>query len=97
MILDGAGAAYSVAVAGNVMSNGTYGAIIGSAGTVDLGGGTLGSLGHNTFRSNTFNMLNSSSGHVFAKYNWWGVTPPVASSIIGDVDYSAWLDSDPNP
>lgn len=69
--------------------NGTY--------NIDLGGGSLGSVGQNSIYSNTiYDYNNLQSTTITAQNNWWGQSPPDASKFNGAVDNSNYLSSDPN-
>ncbi|MFA5145370.1 MAG: inverse autotransporter beta domain-containing protein [Candidatus Omnitrophota bacterium] len=73
----------------NLTTSGVY--------NVDLGGGTLGSMGYNSIYGNTLDVNNESSGlSVSAQHNWWGQAPPDAAKFSGTVDYTNYLYSNPN-
>ena len=71
----------------------------GDAYNLDLGGGSLGSLGLNSWYGNgEYGVNNAGGGTVFALDNWWGVALPVSGTdySAAGVDASNPLATDPN-
>ncbi|MFA5145331.1 MAG: right-handed parallel beta-helix repeat-containing protein [Candidatus Omnitrophota bacterium] len=66
---------------------------------IDLGGGSLGSVGQNSiYGSTTYDVKNITSATISAKNNWWGQASPETGKLYGltAADYTPWLTSDPN-
>jgi len=64
----------------------------------DLGNGSTGSTGHNSIANNTLQQICNfnDTATVMAENNWWGSgLGPRPGKIIGLVDYSPWLEEDP--
>ena len=84
----------------NNLTNGVRARDDGAANTtvVDLGGGSLGSIGYNSIYGNANRAVrnNLAGVTIMAENNWWGVTPPNPADFAGLVDYTPWLTSDPN-
>ena len=63
------------------------------AGTVDMGGGSLGSPGNNKIYNNTlYAVYNYTSSTIKAENNWWGTSEPSSALFSGSVDYTPWLE-----
>lgn len=61
--------------------------------------GTEASWGYNSIYNNaTYDVLNDTSNQsIDAMYNWWGqASGPNPDKISGDVDYTLWLNNNPN-
>ncbi len=54
-------------------------------------GSTVSGGGYNQFLCNGINVNSLSSATIMAENNWWGASPPDASKIIGNVDYTPYL------
>ena len=86
----------------NIITGNKYGIRITTAADatdiIDLGGGSLGSIGNNSIYGNiTYDIYNQKAGlTVKAENNWWGLTLPLASKFSGSVDYDPWLTANPN-
>jgi hypothetical protein len=91
----------NVSLNGNIFSNNlNSGIVLSSVGdtnnsSVDLGGGSLGSSGHNSIYSNgEYDVDNEVPDFtISAQRNWWGTFSPASSQFSGSVDYSHWLTS----
>jgi hypothetical protein len=99
----------SMAVFQNAIENNTSrGILLGTVGfpafadgtySIDIGGGNLGSIGHNSISGNgTFDVRDATTtaGTISAENNWWGTATPAAGQFSGTIDYTPSLTSDPN-
>jgi hypothetical protein len=66
--------------------------------TADLGGGVFSSIGFNSFtNSTTYDVYNQSAFTIQAQNNWWGSSNgPNINKIFGNVNYTPFLNSNPN-
>jgi hypothetical protein len=66
--------------------------------TADLGGGAFNSIGYNSFtNSSIYDIYNQSAFTIQAQNNWWGAsTGPDINKIFGSVNYTPFLNSNPN-
>jgi hypothetical protein len=66
--------------------------------TADLGGGTFNSIGLNSFtNSSIYDIYNQSAFTIQAQNNWWGdSTGPDINKIFGSVNYTPFLNRNPN-
>ena len=66
--------------------------LLADAGIVDLGGGSLGSLGENRIYDNAlYAVHNRTSATVKAENNWWGTNEPSDNLFFGNVDYIPFI------
>ncbi|HQU17259.1 MAG TPA: hypothetical protein PLO69_14345, partial [Gammaproteobacteria bacterium] len=93
----------SIALSRNTFQTQYAGTYINGMGTVDYGGGPLGSLGQNRFLTySSFGYAIGGSGNIYAAHNWWGqASGPPASELnggtISSYHISPWLTADPGP
>jgi len=66
--------------------------------TLDMGGGSLGSAGNNSIYDNTSDEVEDETATltVKAENNWWGRKTPSENQFKGFIDYTPWLEYDPN-
>ena len=65
--------------------------------TLDAGNGSLNSAGYNSIYNNGDKEIDNQTVLIIkAENNWWGQTPPALTQFRGEVDYSPYLDADPN-
>lgn len=71
----------------------------GHSGTFDLGGGKLGSRGHNRIADGQVGGIKTQANDVSAKNNWWGSATPKVDTIGEhlNVDLNPMLSKDPGP
>jgi hypothetical protein len=72
---------------------------VGHSGTFDLGGGALGSHGHNRIADCQAGAIKTQSDDVTAKNNWWGGPAPKVEVVSGQaaVELLPTLPKDPGP